>query len=126
MKTIKFLPVLMLTIAAATSAFAEAPVKAVDSAKGKVLADEKGMTLYTFKNYKKDVSNCYDDCAKAWPPFMADGKAKASGAYSIVDRKDGMKQWAKNGMPLYFYVKDTKAGDVAGDGVKGVWDAARP
>lgn len=126
MKTIKFLPVLMLTIAAATSAFAEAPVKAVDSSKGKVLADEKGMTLYTFKNDKKDVSNCYDDCAKAWPPFMADGKAKASGAYSIVDRKDGMKQWAKNGMPLYFFVKDTKAGDVAGDGVKGVWDAARP
>jgi predicted lipoprotein with Yx(FWY)xxD motif len=125
-KTIKFLPVLMLTIAAATSAFAQAPVKAVDSSKGKVLADEKGMTLYTFKNDKKDVSNCYDDCAKAWPPFMADGKAKASGAYSIVDRKDGMKQWAKNGMPLYFFVKDTKAGDVAGDGVKGVWDAARP
>ncbi|MGO4564185.1 hypothetical protein AB4Z52_03805 [Rhizobium sp. 2YAF20] len=126
MKTIKFLPVLILTIAAATSAFAEAPVKAVDSSKGKVLADEKGMTLYTFKNDKKDVSNCYDDCAKAWPPFMADGKAKASGAYSIVERKDGMKQWAKNGMPLYFFVKDTKAGDVAGDGVKGVWDAARP
>jgi predicted lipoprotein with Yx(FWY)xxD motif len=125
-KTIKFLPVLILTIAGATSAFAEAPVKAVDSSKGKVLADEKGMTLYTFKNDKKDVSNCYDDCAKAWPPFMADGKAKASGAYSIVDRKDGMKQWAKNGMPLYFFVKDTKAGDVAGDGVKGVWDAARP
>jgi predicted lipoprotein with Yx(FWY)xxD motif len=125
-KTIKFLPVLILTIAAATSAFAETPVKAVDSSKGKVLADEKGMTLYTFKNDKKDVSNCYDDCAKAWPPFMADGKAKASGAYSIVDRKDGMKQWAKNGMPLYFFVKDTKAGDVAGDGVKGVWDAARP
>ena len=126
MKTIKFLPVLILTIAAATSAFAETPVKAVDSSKGKVLADEKGMTLYTFKNDKKDVSNCYDDCAKAWPPFMADGKAKASGAYSIVDRKDGMKQWAKNGMPLYFFVKDTKAGDVAGDGVKGVWNAARP
>lgn len=126
MKAIKFLPVLILATVAATAAFAAAPVKTMESSKGKVLADEKGMTLYTFKNDKKDVSNCYDDCAKAWPPFMADGKAKASGAYSIVDRKDGMKQWAKDGMPLYFFVKDTKAGDVAGDGVKGVWDAARP
>jgi predicted lipoprotein with Yx(FWY)xxD motif len=126
MKAFKFLPVLVLVTAAATSAFAAAPVKTMESSKGKVLADEKGMTLYTFKNDKKDVSNCYDDCAKAWPPLMADGNAKASGAYSIVDRKDGMKQWAKDGMPLYLFVKDTKAGDVAGDGVKGVWDAARP
>jgi predicted lipoprotein with Yx(FWY)xxD motif len=29
-------------------------------------------------------------------------------------------------MPLYFFVKDTKPGDVAGDGFKGVWDAAKP
>jgi predicted lipoprotein with Yx(FWY)xxD motif len=126
MKAIKFLPMLILATAAATSAFAAAPVKTMESSKGKVVADEKGMTLYTFKNDKKDVSSCYDDCAKAWPPFMADSKAKASGAYSIVDRKDGKKQWAKDGMPLYFFVKDTKAGDVAGDGVKGVWNAARP
>ena len=68
-----------------------------------MLADEKGMTLYTFKNDKKDMSNCYDDCAKNWPPFMADGNAKADGAYSLVDRKDGKKQWAKDGMPLYFW-----------------------
>lgn len=126
MKRAKFLSILLLASAAATAAFAAAPIKTTDTAKGKVVADEKGMTLYTFKNDKKDTSACYDDCAKAWPPFMADGKAKASGAYSIIDRKDGMKQWAKDGMPLYFFVKDTKAGDVAGDGVKGVWDAARP
>jgi predicted lipoprotein with Yx(FWY)xxD motif len=29
-------------------------------------------------------------------------------------------------MPLYYWVKDKKMGDVTGDGVKGVWDAARP
>jgi predicted lipoprotein with Yx(FWY)xxD motif len=126
MKLAKFLPVLLLASAAATAAFAAEPVKTADTAKGKVLTDEKGMTLYTFKNDKKGMSACNDDCAKAWPPFMADGKAEASGAYSIIDRKDGMKQWAKDGMPLYFFVKDMKAGDVAGDGVKGVWDAARP
>ena len=29
-------------------------------------------------------------------------------------------------MPLYYYVKDTKAGDKLGDGVGGIWKIARP
>lgn len=126
MKTIRFLTALAAASAFATAAFAAAPVKTVESAKGKVLAGENGMTLYTFKNDKSGESNCNGDCAKAWPPLMADGKAKAEGAYSIITRKDGKKQWAKDGMPLYFFVKDTKSGDVAGDGFKGVWDVAKP
>jgi predicted lipoprotein with Yx(FWY)xxD motif len=126
MKPAQFLTALLLVSAATTAAYAAAPVKTADTAKGTVLTDDKGMTLYTFKSDKKDMSSCYDDCAKAWPPFMADGKAEASAPYSIVDRKDGMKQWAKDGMPLYFFIKDKKAGDVDGDGVKGVWDAAKP
>jgi predicted lipoprotein with Yx(FWY)xxD motif len=126
MKSVTFLATLAAASVAATVAFAAAPVKTGETAKGKVLTGENGMTLYTFKNDKKDVSNCNDDCAKAWPPLMADGKAKAEGAYSIITRKDGMKQWAKDGMPLYYFVKDTKAGDVAGDGFKDIWNAARP
>jgi len=126
MKAVLSLSVLVLATTAATAAFADAPVKVVETAKGKVLADEKGMTLYTFKNDKKDVSNCNNDCAKNWPPFMVGDNAKPSGAYSVVTRKDGKKQWAKDGMPLYLWIKDTKAGDVSGDGMKGVWNAARP
>ena len=126
MKTLSFLAALAAASAFATAAFAAAPVKTVESAKGKVLAGENGKTLYTFKNDKAGVSNCNGDCQKAWPPLMADSKAKAEGAYSIITRKDGMKQWAKDGMPLYFFVKDAKSGDVAGDGFKGVWDVARP
>ncbi len=117
----------LAVLALAGPAFAAGPVKTVKSDKGNVVAaGNNGMTLYTFKNDKKGVSNCYDDCAKNWPPFLADGNAKAEGAYSLVSRKDGSKQWAKNGMPLYFWVKDMKQGDATGDGVKGVWDAARP
>ena len=122
----KLLPALLLASAVATAAYAAAPVKTANTTKGAVLTDEKGMTLYTLKGDKKDTSTCYDDCAKAWPPFMSDGKTEASAPYSIVERKDGMKQWAKDGKPLYFFVKDKKAGDVTGDGIKGVWDAAKP
>ncbi|MFB9947243.1 hypothetical protein ACFFP0_00205 [Rhizobium puerariae] len=109
-----------------TAAFAASPFKTVKSAKGDVLAGEKGMTLYTFRNDKPGTSNCYDKCAQNWPPVMAASDAKADGAYSIVTRKDGSRQWAKYGMPLYYWVKDTKEGDVTGDGVNGVWDVAKP
>jgi predicted lipoprotein with Yx(FWY)xxD motif len=126
MKSVKFMIAMAVASAAATSAFAAPPVKTVESAKGKVLAGENGMSLYTFKKDKAGVSNCYDDCAKAWPPLMADGNAKAEGEYSVIDRKDGTKQWAKDGMPLYYWVKDTKMGDISGDGFKGVWDVAKP
>jgi predicted lipoprotein with Yx(FWY)xxD motif len=126
MKSAKFLIVMAVASVAATAAFAAPPVKTVDSAKGKVLAGENGMSLYTFKKDAMGVSNCDGDCAKAWPPLMADGNAKAEGAYSIVDRKDGSKQWAKDGMPLYFWMKDAKMGDVTGDGFKDVWNVAKP
>ncbi|MDV4156051.1 hypothetical protein ELI00_14675 [Rhizobium ruizarguesonis] len=126
MKFVKFLSVVAAAAFAATAAFAAPPVKTVESEKGKVLAGENGMTLYTFKKDVKGVSNCNGDCAKNWPPLMAAGDAKADGAYSIVERKDGMKQWAKDGMPLYFWVKDKKMGDITGDGVGGNWDLAKP
>lgn len=123
----------MRTAIAATAAFfliagaaVAAPVTTVSTAKGDVLAGQDGMTLYTFKNDKKGVSNCYDACAGLWPPLFAEKGDMAEGDYSVIDRKDGTKQWAKDGMPLYFWAKDMKKGDITGDGVKGVWDLARP
>jgi len=116
----------ILLVASASVAFAAPMVKTVKTDKGEVLAGAKGMTLYTFKNDKDGMSNCNGDCAEYWPPFKAKASDKAGGAYTIIKRKDGSMQWAKNGMPLYYWVKDKKQGDATGDGFKGVWDAARP
>jgi len=52
MKSAKMLIAFAIASAAATSAFAAPPVKAVKSTKGEVLAGENGMTLYTFKKDK--------------------------------------------------------------------------
>lgn len=109
----------------AAAAYA-APVTTVDTAMGKVLAGENGMTLYTFTKDTSGVSNCYDKCAVNWPPLFADEGAKTDGNYSIIERKDGKYQWAVSGKPLYFWVKDQKKGDTTGDGVGGVWEVARP
>ncbi|KQS97948.1 MULTISPECIES: hypothetical protein [unclassified Rhizobium] len=113
-------------VVSAASAFAAPAVQTVDTDKGKVIAAENGMTLYTFKKDEKGESYCYDDCAMKWPPYLAADGAAADGDYTLVERKDGKKQWALKGMPLYFWVKDTKQGDATGDGVGKVWDAARP
>lgn len=98
----------------------------VNSDIGQVMASAKtGLTLYTFRNDAKNTSNCYNDCATAWPPFTASASAKPNGALGIIKRKDGTRQWALNGKPLYFWAGDSQRGDVTGDGVGGVWDAVR-
>jgi predicted lipoprotein with Yx(FWY)xxD motif len=111
---------------AAGVAWAAVPVKTVKTGIGDVLAGENGMTLYTFKKDTPGVSNCYDQCAVNWPPLIAAAGAAAEGDYSLVERKDGSKQWAKQGWPLYYWIKDVKEGDTTGDGVGGNWEAARP
>ena len=113
---------LMITTAAAFAA----PVTTVETGMGVVLAGENGMTLYTFTKDTEGVSNCYDKCAVNWPPLLVEGDAMADGDFTIVERKDGSKQWAKNGMPLYFWIKDAKKGDTTGEGVNDVWHVARP
>ena len=103
-----------------------APTMTGDSAKGKVLTDQKGMTLYIFDRDSDGKSACNGPCATNWPPLMAASDAKAEGNYTIVTRDDGGKQWAYKGKPLYTWVKDTKPGDVSGDGVNSVWHIALP
>jgi len=101
---------------------AEAQVAATDI--GQVLADPSGMTLYTYDNDQPGTSTCYGPCAENWPPMPAEGQV--SGDYSIVSRTDGTDQLAYQGKPLYRWVKDKEPGQVSGDGVNGVWHAARP
>ena len=91
------------------------------------LVDAKMMTLYSFTKDTAGVSNCYDNCAKNWPPLMAAADAKPMGDWTIVTRKDGTRQWAYEGVPLYTWIKDTKPGDATGDGVgNGAWTVAAP
>lgn len=124
MKTLILAPV---ALAFGLSAALAAPVKVVRTDKGEVLAGENGMTLYTFRNDRPGESTCYDTCAVNWPPLLAvAGEEEAEGGYSVITRTDGLKQWTRDGMPLYYWARDTKEGDTTGDGVNGVWDVARP
>ncbi|MSR16065.1 MAG: hypothetical protein EXR86_16250 [Gammaproteobacteria bacterium] len=53
-------------------------------------------------------------CAEEWPPVLAPADAKPIGAWTIVDRPDGRKQWAYEGYSLYTSMLDKQPGDVLG------------
>jgi predicted lipoprotein with Yx(FWY)xxD motif len=67
------------------------------------LGDEHGNPLYTYDADQAGSSSCYSECAKQFPPFMADARARPSGDFSIVVRDDHIRQWAYQGKPLYRY-----------------------
>jgi predicted lipoprotein with Yx(FWY)xxD motif len=116
-----------LSLAFASAAFAAPPTKTGATTKGSVLTDAKGMSLYTFDKDSEGKSACNGPCATNWPALKAEASDKADGGYSIIARDDGSKQWAYKGKPLYTFAKDTKAGDVNGDGfLNGAWHLAQP
>lgn len=117
---------LVLAASAAVAQMAE-PAKVADTTKGRTLVDEKGMTLYVFdRDTTAGKSACNGPCATNWPPLMASADAKDTGKWTVVTRDDGARQWAYGAKPLYTWAKDTKAGDVTGDGFNGVWHVAQP
>src|SRR5262249_20399805 len=79
------------------------PDKAVPMLLWRRLGDANGNPLYIYEADQAGKSSCYADCAKEFPPFVADAHAKASGDFSIIARDDQQKQWAYQGKPLYRY-----------------------
>jgi len=109
------------------SAQAAAPAATGETAKGPALVDAKGMTLYTFDKDAAGKSMCNGRCAENWPPLTASSGSAASGDWTTVTRDDGTTQWAYKGKPLYTWAKDTKPGDITGDGfLNGAWHIAKP
>jgi predicted lipoprotein with Yx(FWY)xxD motif len=120
---------MLMSAAALTSSFAaEGATPAGVKDEGGMLTGEKGMTLYTWDNDKTaDKSSCNAMCAMNWPALKADASAKDMGAWKVITRDDGSKQWAYKGKPLYYFAKDAAAGDKKGDNAgKGmIWHVAK-
>jgi predicted lipoprotein with Yx(FWY)xxD motif len=86
-----------------------------------LVTGKNGMTIYVFDKDKGGVSSCYDDCAVKWPPYLGKADEKMGEGWSLVERKDKTMQWAYDKKPVYFFASDKKKGDMAGDGLGGVW-----
>lgn len=119
-----FLVFAAAVLMAGCSTMYSSPAKTADGA----LIGPNGMSLYTFDRDAagSGKSVCNGPCAGLWPPLLASDTDKASGDYAVIVRDDGKKQWAYKGKPLYYFARDTKAGDRTGDGFNQVWKTARP
>ncbi len=120
---------------AATSGESVAPTLTVKSSSfGRVLFDARGFVLYGFTRDKNGRSACYGACAKAWPVYYAKATLRAGtgikrSLIGTTKRRDGRRQITYAGRPLYYYVGDTKAGQILCQNVVefgGTWLIVRP
>lgn len=105
-------------------------VKVAKGKQGSYLTDAKGMALYTFKKDSPGKSACAGECVAKWPLYQEEkvgvtGDLKESD-FATITREDGKKQTTYKGMPLYYFADDKSPGDTKGDGVKEIWDLAKP
>lgn len=99
-------------------------ITTASSSGGSFLTDGSGRAIYLFTGDSKNKSNCPASCTAIWPavtvtsmPTTA-GSAQSS-ALGMITRSDGTKQATYDGHPLYYFVQDTKAGMVGGQGMTG-------
>lgn len=91
-----------------------------------IVVDGKGMTVYfyTRDNAGETKSACTGGCATLWPAVTSDSTPMlegVTGKIGSITTADGKQQVTINGMPIYYYSKDTAAGQANGQGVAGVW-----
>jgi predicted lipoprotein with Yx(FWY)xxD motif len=100
------------------------------AALGTFLTGSGGMTLYIFTKDRPNQTTCTGGCAQLWPPLTVpaghqpQAGAGVTGRLGTLVRPDGGTQATYDGMPLYYYSGDTKAGDTTGQGQGGVWFVA--
>ena len=94
------------------------------------LVDDQGRTLYTLTKDGKNV-DCTDACLGAWPPAPAsDGFSATIGGVKLASTKipSGTTTLTADGLPLYRFSGDQKAGDANGDGLAsfgGTWKVVK-
>jgi predicted lipoprotein with Yx(FWY)xxD motif len=119
-------------VMSASGSNSEATINVVNDPKlGKILVGANGMTLYMFTKDGPDQSNCTGKCLTQWPPLLTQGKPTLGNGVeaSLVGTAtlaDGSMIVTYNKMPLYYWYKDTKAGDATGQGVGSVWFVVSP
>jgi predicted lipoprotein with Yx(FWY)xxD motif len=113
---------------AAVSVFAPSANAAVPATmKNGILVDAKGMTVYTFDRDKaySGKSACVGQCEIDWPPVYATASDEAERPFTIIKRKDGKRQWAYRGKPIYTWPEDQEPGDKYGDNKVKLWHVVK-
>jgi predicted lipoprotein with Yx(FWY)xxD motif len=100
-------------------------ISAANTRLGKILVGPNGRTIYLFLADSGTTSNCNSaGCVQAWPPVLTTGAPQAGAGVNAsllgtTRRRDGTTEVTYAGHPLYYFVSDTKAGEVSGQGING-------
>lgn len=92
---------------------------------GTFLTGPDGKTLYVHAGDSINTSTCTGACLTAWPPLTAPAGQQptagpgVTGRIATFARPDGSVWVTYNGLPLYYWQGDAKAGDATGQGVNG-------
>lgn len=78
---------------------------------GQIVMDSKKQAIYIFENDSEGKSECYGECAEAWPPVPASGEPVAGKGVNeallgTAKRRDGELQVTYGGKPLYYYAHE--------------------
>ena len=85
---------------------------------GFVAADRHQKTLYAPQAEVEVASLCLEnECEESWSPVIAPRIARSIGDWNVVTRRDGLKQWAYRGQPLFRYSGDVLIQEYEGHGV---------
>ena len=86
---------------------------------GLMLTLANRFSVYTYGKDTAGKSNCNGSCLDEWKPVLAPEFTVAQGAWSVIERSGGAKQWAYRGKPLYTHVLDVKRTSYEGGDVPG-------
>ena len=89
-------------------------VTEVNGANGQTLVDSRGMPLYAYDGDITSGKCGQAACGTDWKPLLAGQLANAMGDFAVVNRIDGIQQWAYKGHPLFTYIGDVDLGDANG------------
>jgi predicted lipoprotein with Yx(FWY)xxD motif len=99
---------------------------------GAYLTNETFFTLYRSLSdpQNNQMSTCYDNCARIWPPFYVENLTinpeLKSRDFDVIARDDGKNQLTYKGWPLYLYSGDSKPFETNGQAKNGVWFVVNP
>jgi predicted lipoprotein with Yx(FWY)xxD motif len=96
---------------------------------GKIITDGTGKTLYMFTpDDGQAAPTCNDQCAASWPALTASSASDVSvgdgldqSKVKLETRKDGTQQVVYGDYPLYYFAKDSAAGQTNGQGLGSKW-----
>jgi predicted lipoprotein with Yx(FWY)xxD motif len=101
---------------------------ATDDRLGRIVVDDKGLTVYTLTDAAGKAVPCEGSCLEAWPPVLLVAGSSATGGDGVedvgsVDGPEG-KQATIAGLPIYTFAGDAGPGDANGEGLNsfgGTW-----